>query len=459
MLPIDRKPTETPENNFYGVDVNNREAVEKEFERLKKQHRTVTIVVIIALLVLGFLIFDFIRVTEFDGKPFLAFEQEIEEGTKFVGIGYEVLYCKNGDRYAGATVYKKCAKEDLTTIGNLVYKRFVEYAIDEKILDKGKLDYLEFNLVEFDENNDVGGSDYHVNLKYSCKKDKKCLKLKKEYYSSDNVNIYVSLDKYNEVDKILYFKSSGVYYERLVYLYTTKLKDFLILNETLQAANRGEKIAVFFVNNTVYGMTGGQMAPTTLIGEKTVTCQTGRDPNFTGHPTHMCELINTLKAPVYIERVSLANPLKIRLAKFAIKQALTVQKEGKGYSFIEVLSPCPTNLKQDVASAQKFIEEQMEKEFPVKNFRNNLYKKDPVERPESGFTTESLDKIFNVNRQDDSGYVDDEIEPVSIKVSGFGGQGVLSAGLTIAQAACAEGKHVERRRRAGVGAGWQACPR
>ncbi|MBQ1781921.1 MAG: 2-oxoacid:acceptor oxidoreductase family protein [Methanobrevibacter sp.] len=214
------------------------------------------------------------------------------------------------------------------------------------------------------------------------------------------------------------------------------------LNETLQAANRGEKIAVFFVNNTVYGMTGGQMAPTTLIGEKTVTCQTGRDPDYAGHPTHMCELINTLKAPVYIERVSLANPLKIRLAKYAIKQALTVQKEGKGYSFVEVLSPCPTNLKQDVASAQKFIEEQMEKEFPVKNFRNNLYTKEPVKRPASDFSTESLDKIFNVNRGEGTGYVDDEMEPVSIKVSGFGGQGVLSAGLTIAQAACAEGKHV-----------------
>ena len=124
------------------------------------------------------------------------------------------------------------------------------------------------------------------------------------------------------------------------------------LNETLQAANRGEKIAVFFVNNTVYGMTGGQMAPTTLIGEKTVTCQTGRDPDYAGHPTHMCELINTLKAPVFIERVSLANPLKIRLAKYTIKQALTVQRDGKGYSFVEVLSPCPRNLKQDVASAQ-----------------------------------------------------------------------------------------------------------
>ena len=138
---------------------------------------------------------------------------------------------------------------------------------------------------------------------------------------------------------------------------------------------------MFFVNNTVYGMTGGQMAPTTLVGEKTVTCQTGRDPDYAGYPTHMCELIDSLKAPVFIERVSLATPLKIRLAKYAIKQALTIQKEGKGYSFVEILSPCPTNLKQDAKGVQDFLENQMEKEFPVKNFRNELKDRKPIIRP------------------------------------------------------------------------------
>ena len=215
------------------------------------------------------------------------------------------------------------------------------------------------------------------------------------------------------------------------------------LNETLQAANRGEKIVVFFINNSVYGMTGGQMAPTTLVGERTVTCQNGRDPAYTGYPTHMCELINSLVAPTFIERVSLATPQKIRHAKFAIKRALTIQKEKKGYAFVEILSPCPTNLKQDAQGALEFIENQMEKEFPVKNFRDNAIEKTEIIRPESDFSIESLDKIFNVERSDESGYVDDpDIKPISIKVTGFGGQGVLSAGLTIAQAACAEGKHV-----------------
>ncbi len=215
------------------------------------------------------------------------------------------------------------------------------------------------------------------------------------------------------------------------------------LNETLQAANRGEKIVVFFVNNTVYGMTGGQMAPTTLVGEKTITCQEGRDPAYAGYPIHMCELIDSLKAPVYIERVSLANPEKIKRAKVAVKNALTIQKEGKGYAFVEVLSPCPTNLKQDAVSAQKFIEEQMEKEFEVKNFRDRYGEVSTIVRPESDFTREKLDELFNVSRIEDSGYEDNpDLEPVSIKISGFGGQGVLSAGLTIAEAACSEGKHV-----------------
>lgn len=215
------------------------------------------------------------------------------------------------------------------------------------------------------------------------------------------------------------------------------------LNETLQAANRGEKIVVFFVNNTVYGMTGGQMAPTTLVGEKTVTCQNGRDPAYAGYPLHMCELINTLEAPVYIERVSLATPEKIRAAKMAIKNALTIQKEGKGYAFIEVLAPCPTNIKQNVLGTQEFLEKQMEKEFPLGNFRNNYGKAEPIIRPESDFTTEKLDEIFNVDRSEDNPYDEDsELKPLKIKITGFGGQGVLSAGLTIAQAACSEGKHV-----------------
>lgn len=215
------------------------------------------------------------------------------------------------------------------------------------------------------------------------------------------------------------------------------------LNETIQAANRGEKIAVFFVNNTVYGMTGGQMAPTTLIGEKTITSQNGRDSDYTGFPIHMCELLDNLKAPVFIERVSLADAKSIRKAKIAIKKALRIQKEGKGYTFVEILSPCPTNLKKDAEGSQDFIKNEMEKEFPVKRFRDNSKEKKPLKREKSDFSIEKLDKIFKVDRSKNVEILNDsEFKPINVKIAGFGGQGVLSAGLTLAQAARSEGKHV-----------------
>ncbi len=207
------------------------------------------------------------------------------------------------------------------------------------------------------------------------------------------------------------------------------------LNETIQAANRGEKLAVFFVNNTVYGMTGGQMAPTTLIGEVTVTCPEGRDPRFAGYPLHMCELLDNLNAPVFIERVSLSDVKHIRKAKKAVKKALEIQKDNKGYAFVEFLSPCPTNLKQDALGAEKFINEKMEKEFPVKNFRDRTSEVEPLCRGKSDFSKESLDKIFEVNCEstEDAQY-DPDFEETRVKIAGFGGQGVLSMGLTLAEA-------------------------
>lgn len=215
------------------------------------------------------------------------------------------------------------------------------------------------------------------------------------------------------------------------------------LNETIQAANRGEKLAVFFVNNTVYGMTGGQMAPTTLIGEKTVTCPEGRDPRYAGYPLHMCELLDNLDAPVFIERVSLSDYKHIRKARSAVRKALEVQRDGKGYSFVEVLSPCPTNLKLDARGIERFINEQMEKEFPVKNFRDRRKEIKKLERASSDFSKETLDSIFQVDEDSEMEAIDDpQFGEKHIKIAGFGGQGVLSMGLIMAEAACRARKHV-----------------
>lgn len=215
------------------------------------------------------------------------------------------------------------------------------------------------------------------------------------------------------------------------------------LNETIQAANRGEKMAVFFVNNTVYGMTGGQMAPTTLVGEVTVTCQGGRDPRYTGYPLHMSELLDNLDAPVFIERVSVSDPKHIRKAKIAVRKALEIQRDGKGYAFVEVLSPCPTNLRMDAQGAEDFVNQEMSKEFPLKNFRDRRKEVEPLCREKSDFSQKALDQIFEVI--DDTSWEaknDPSFQRKVVRIAGFGGQGVLSMGLTMAQAACNDQRHV-----------------
>lgn len=215
------------------------------------------------------------------------------------------------------------------------------------------------------------------------------------------------------------------------------------LNETLQAANRGEKIAVFFINNTVYGMTGGQMAPTTLVGEKTVTCPDGRDPMTQGYPLHMCELINSLKAPVYVERVAISDPKNIRNARKAVRKALEIQRDGKGYTFVEVLSPCPTNLGKTSVLNNDFINEEMAKEYPIKNFRDLSESTPAVERASSDFATESLNKLFELDSIPPTiEHNDPAFGEAQVKISGFGGQGVLSLGIMLTEAAQAAGKNV-----------------
>jgi len=112
--------------------------------------------------------------------------------------------------------------------------------------------------------------------------------------------------------------------------------------EIVHAANRGEKITIFFVNNAIYGMTGGQMAPTTLIGQYSTTSPWGRRPSNEGYPLRMAELLATLEAPVYIERVALCDNKNIMKTRKAVRKALELQRDGAGFSFIEILSPCPT---------------------------------------------------------------------------------------------------------------------
>jgi 2-oxoglutarate ferredoxin oxidoreductase subunit beta len=143
------------------------------------------------------------------------------------------------------------------------------------------------------------------------------------------------------------------------------------MGETIHAANRGEHIAIIFVNNTVYGMTGGQMAPTTLIGQKTATCPCGRDQVTTGAPIKICELLNTLKAPWHIERVALDGPSGVRRTRKALLTAFQAQVDDKGYSFIEILSPCPIHMRCSPVEAIRLVKERMIPYFPLGILRQN----------------------------------------------------------------------------------------
>ena len=131
--------------------------------------------------------------------------------------------------------------------------------------------------------------------------------------------------------------------------------------EIVHAATRGEKITVIFINNAIYGMTGGQMAPTTLEGQKATTCIYGRNPEVNGHPIKMCELLATLTGPSYIARGALTDPANVRKAKKMIKTAFEHQAQKKGFSFVELLSSCPTNWGMTTEQALEYVKTDMQK--------------------------------------------------------------------------------------------------
>ena len=135
--------------------------------------------------------------------------------------------------------------------------------------------------------------------------------------------------------------------------------------ETVHAAARNENITVIFINNAIYGMTGGQMAPTSLVGQVTQTSPYGRDPKLCGYPIRVCELLSELEGPEYLERVTVNSIPHIRAAKKAIKKAFMNQIEGKGFSLIEVVSSCPTNWGMTPQNALKWIEEKMLPYYPL----------------------------------------------------------------------------------------------
>lgn len=140
--------------------------------------------------------------------------------------------------------------------------------------------------------------------------------------------------------------------------------------EIVHAAARGEKITTVFINNGIYGMTGGQMAPTTLPGMKATTAKAGRDPKINGNPLRVSEMLATLTGPAYIERVSVSTPAQVTAAKKAIRKAFEIQKQGLGFTFIEVVSSCPTNWGLTPVKAMEFVREKMIPYYPLGVFKD-----------------------------------------------------------------------------------------
>jgi len=216
-------------------------------------------------------------------------------------------------------------------------------------------------------------------------------------------------------------------------------------SEILHAANRGEHITVIFINNAIYSMTGGQAAPTTLIGQKSATSPNGRSAANEGYPLHVSELLATLEAPVYIERVGLGDTKQIIQATRAIKRAVENQVRGLGFSLIEVLSPCPTIFKMTPVQAQHWVRDVMEKVFPLGVFCDRTKEPRPEELHQAPPALEQIPQILGVDNESlpEGNPISSEVAPdLRVRVAGFGGQGVLLLGEVLAEAGLDAGLEV-----------------
>jgi 2-oxoisovalerate ferredoxin oxidoreductase beta subunit len=245
-------------------------------------------------------------------------------------------------------------------------------------------------------------------------------------------------------------------------------------SEILHAANRGENITAIFVNNAIYSMTGGQCAPTTLIGQKSTTTPNGRNAATEGYPLRVSELLAALDAPVYIARVGLGDNKQIAQADKAVRRAIENQVKGLGFSLVEVLSPCPTIWKMNPVDAQKWVRDVMERTYPLGVLCDRTAERQPRTTTEPAPSLDSVPEILGITggearrlpitcgrdsitlpgwpngRNGKHDAMPDRAESTAarsivdlrIRVAGFGGQGVLLAGEVLAEAGLDAGLEV-----------------
>jgi 2-oxoisovalerate ferredoxin oxidoreductase beta subunit len=212
--------------------------------------------------------------------------------------------------------------------------------------------------------------------------------------------------------------------------------------EIVHAANRGEKITVFFINNAIYGMTGGQMAPTTLVGQRSTTTPWGRRPLNEGFPLHMAEMLASLEAPAYIERVALSDNKNIMKARRAVRKALELQRDGAGFTFVEILSPCPTIWAKDPIEARRWVAEKMIPNFPLAVFRDRRAEISETNAPPRKSVKEIVEGDCQAAGEAVVHGRHHHSHPLGIKIAGFGGQGVLLFGQLLAEVGMREGLEV-----------------
>jgi 2-oxoisovalerate ferredoxin oxidoreductase beta subunit len=217
--------------------------------------------------------------------------------------------------------------------------------------------------------------------------------------------------------------------------------------EILHAANRGEAITVLFVNNAIYSMTGGQVAPTTLLGQISTTTPKGRNAATEGYPLHMSELLATLEAPVYIERVGLGDNKQVAQAHRAVRKALENQVKGLGFSLVEILSPCPTIWKMSPVDAQRWVKDVMEKTFALGVLRDRTNEVQARKAQASAPEMEEIPKIPGLPgtaliEEHGAAAAKSATADLQVRVAGFGGQGVLLLGEVLAEAGLDAGMEV-----------------
>lgn len=218
-------------------------------------------------------------------------------------------------------------------------------------------------------------------------------------------------------------------------------------NEILHAANRGEDFTVIFVNNAIYGMTGGQLAPTSFVGMKTTTTPLGRVAANDGFPVRVAELLSTLEGPTYIERVALYDNKTRAKARKAIRKALQNQIDGRGFSLVEVLSPCPTGWGVTPVDSLKWIEENLIPNFPLGVFKDKSAERQHRTHRRPEVAIEELPSILGLDgsarilaggtRASSLPNIDQRL-----KIAGFGGQGLLFLGRLLAEAGMRQNLHV-----------------